>query len=193
MAPEPSRQEFDSGDALFALDPELRIVSWNRATERLTGTPAEQAIGRRCFEVLGGIEADGVAVCHPGCSYARLVRERRPVGSHEAMIRTNRGARRVSLSTVAVRGGDRPVFLHLMREAQAAQPARPEPGQPRVLSPRQQQVLEFLGEGLRAKEIASLLRLSETTVRNHIHAVLRRLGCHSQLEAVTKAQRQGIV
>lgn len=193
MTRELPTQEFDSGDALFALADDLRILAWNRAIERLTGMPAEQAIGRFCWEVLGGVEAEAAAVCHPGCSYARAVRVRRPVASHEVVIRTARGSRSVSLSTVEVRGGERPVFLQLMREAGPAQSARPGPRLPGVLSPRQQQVLELLGEGLRVKEIAARLGLCETTVRNHIRAILLRLGCHSQLEAVTKALREGIV
>jgi len=62
-----------------------------------------------------------------------------------------------------------------------------------ALSPRQLHILKLLDEGLRAREIALHLRVSETTVRNHIHAVLERLGCHSQLEAVAKARRLGII
>ncbi len=56
------------------------------------------------------------------------------------------------------------------------------------LSPRQRQVLALLASGVRAKEIAGCLGLSQTTVRNHIRSVLRRLGSHSQLEAVAKAR-----
>lgn len=191
MARNPSMHDFDSGDALFAVSEDLHILAWNRATEELTGTPAEHAVGRYCWQVLGGVAADGAAVCRSDCLYARRVRERWPVGSHEATIRTAHGRRSVVLSTVAVTGGERPVFLHLMQAAEAEDRSRPE--QLRVLSPRQQEVLEFLGEGLRAREIASRLGLSETTVRNHIRAVLGRLGCHSQLQAVAKARRQGMV
>jgi len=42
--------------------------------------------------------------------------------------------------------------------------------------------------GVRAKEIAARLGLAETTVRNHIRLLLRRLECHSQLEAVARAR-----
>jgi DNA-binding CsgD family transcriptional regulator len=31
------------------------------------------------------------------------------------------------------------------------------------------------------------------TVRNHVAAVLHRLGCHSQLEAVATARRRGLI
>ena len=60
------------------------------------------------------------------------------------------------------------------------------PAQP--LSPRQSEVLGLLARGVCAREIGARLGLSEATVRNHIRAVLRRLDCHSQLQAVARAR-----
>ena len=57
------------------------------------------------------------------------------------------------------------------------------------LSPRQHEVLELLANGIQARQIAVQLGLAETTVRNHIRHLLRKLGCHSQLEAVAVAYR----
>lgn len=37
------------------------------------------------------------------------------------------------------------------------------------------------------------LDLAEATVRNHIRLILRKLGCHSQLEAVAVAFRQNLL
>jgi len=56
------------------------------------------------------------------------------------------------------------------------------------LSPRQRQVLVLLARGVRARDIGARLGLSEATVRNHIRGLLRRLDCHSQLEAVARAR-----
>jgi PAS domain-containing protein len=58
---------FRSGDALFAFDADLTIVSWNRAAEELTAVSANEAVGRSCWEVLGGRDERGNVVCHPGC------------------------------------------------------------------------------------------------------------------------------
>lgn len=58
-----------------------------------------------------------------------------------------------------------------------------------TLSRRQREVLELLANGIPAREIAVRLGLAETTVRNHIRHLLRKLGCHSQLEAVAVAFR----
>lgn len=61
------------------------------------------------------------------------------------------------------------------------------------LSPRQRQVLDLLADGFGPNAIARRLGLSLPTVRNHIAAVLHRLGCHSQLEAVATARRRGLI
>jgi len=181
-------REFDSAEPLFAFDTHLRICSWNKAAEQLTGIPPEEAIGRYCFEVISGRAADGTPICGPGCSYARDLVEGRPAPLREVWMRTLGGPRRLSLSLIAVRGDQRPVFLHVMR-ATEAQPAPSGSAQPRVLSARQRQVLGLLAAGLRAREIARDLSIAETTVRNHIREILARLGCHSQLEVVAKLWR----
>ena len=174
-----------SGDALFAFDPDLTIVSWNRAAEELTGVSAGAAVGRRCWEVLAGHDERGNIVCHPGCSTARLAREGWPVGCQCLLIKAREGTRRVAVSTVVVDEGDRPLFVHVMA------PHRETPARgvvPVVLTPRQLQVLRLLADGVPAKVIASRLGLAEATVRNHIRAILAALETHSQLEAIAKAR-----
>lgn len=47
---------FRSGDALMAFAPDLRVDTWNDGLESLTGIPAGEAIGRPCWEVLGGLD-----------------------------------------------------------------------------------------------------------------------------------------
>ena len=58
-----------------------------------------------------------------------------------------------------------------------------------ALTAREREVLELLADGQRAHSIAEELGLSVLTVRNHIQAILRKLGCHSQLEAAALARR----
>ena len=62
-----------------------------------------------------------------------------------------------------------------------------------VLSRRQHEVLELLAQGLPARAIAERLGIAETTARNHIHALLNRLGCHSQLQAVVLARENRLI
>jgi two-component system, NarL family, nitrate/nitrite response regulator NarL len=52
------------------------------------------------------------------------------------------------------------------------------------LSRRQQQLASFLAKGLTNKEIAAKLNLSEFTVKNHVHRIMRQLNVESRYEAV---------
>jgi PAS domain S-box-containing protein len=183
---------FRSGEALFAFDEELRVVSWNREAEELTGLTAEDAIGSWCWEVLGGTEEDGALVCHPRCSYARLAREGWPVRCHDLVIRTDAGRKRVALSTIALGNSEPRLFLHLMHEAPGSATEGTGPAS-LDLTPRQLQVLELLSDGLPAKTIARQLGIAVATVRNHVRAILIELDAHSQLEALAKARREGLL
>lgn len=174
---------FQSGDAIFAFDSDLTIVSWNRAAEELTGVSADEAVGRRCFEVLGGHGDRGDLVCHRGCSTARLMRERWPVASQGVVIEARGGTRGVQLSTIAVDDGDSPLFLHVLIPREERSPPAVQ-----LLTARQQEVLQRLADGVPAKVVATRLGIAEPTVRNHIRAILVALGAHSQLEAIAKAR-----
>ena len=52
------------------------------------------------------------------------------------------------------------------------------------LTRRQQELLPMVARGLTNKEIASQLNLSEQTIKNHIHRLLRRMGANDRSEAV---------
>jgi DNA-binding CsgD family transcriptional regulator len=64
---------------------------------------------------------------------------------------------------------------------------------PLALTPRQMEVLRLLADASTTAEIARLLGVSVETARNHIRALLRRLGAHTRLEAVIEARRRGLV
>lgn len=53
------------------------------------------------------------------------------------------------------------------------------------LTPRQGQVLNLVLRGLPNKRIASALALSEPTVKEHVTAILMRLGVNNRVEAIT--------
>jgi PAS domain S-box-containing protein len=183
-------EAFRTGDALVAFDADLTVVSWNRPAEELTGISADDAVGRHCWEVLGGHDQHGGIVCHLGCSTARLAREGWPIRCQCLLIKTREGERRVEMSTVAVDEGDRPLFLHVMvPRSETVSPS----AVPVSLTRRQRQVLTLLADGVPAKVIANRLGLAEATVRNHIRAILVALGTHSQLEAIARARRLRLV
>jgi PAS domain S-box-containing protein len=61
------------------------------------------------------------------------------------------------------------------------------------LTPRQQEVLRLLAEGLETPAIARRLGVADETARNHIRALLRATGAHSRLEAVLMGFRAGVI
>src|SRR2546423_1682225 len=112
-------QQYRSGDPLFVLDQELRIMAWNAAVEGLTGITAEAAVGNPCWSVLGGLAEDGAVVCHAGCALAREAFRRRVASSHSLSVRTSSGRRRVTVSTIIAGAVGSPHLAHLLRPAPA--------------------------------------------------------------------------
>lgn len=61
------------------------------------------------------------------------------------------------------------------------------------LTPRQNEVLTLLAEGLNNAEIADRLDISPNTVSRHRENIMRRLNLHSRTELVKYAIRKGII
>jgi DNA-binding NarL/FixJ family response regulator len=116
-----------------------------------------------------------------------------PVSALAGWFRTPGGDVLAEVHAVALETGERVVgvfgLINPMHEAGTA----PVPAGRTSLTPRQLQVLQYLGEGRTTVEIAEAMNLAQETVRNHIRAVLRGLGVHSRLEAVIEAQRLGLL
>lgn len=64
---------------------------------------------------------------------------------------------------------------------------------PHALPPRQHAVLRLLGEGLTNKEIAARLNISPATVKIHVSRLIDTLGAANRTDAVSKAQRAGLI
>jgi len=60
------------------------------------------------------------------------------------------------------------------------------------LTRREQQLVQLIALGLTNKEIASQLNLSEQTVKNHVHRMLRKVGANDRLSVVELCRTQGI-
>jgi DNA-binding NarL/FixJ family response regulator len=59
------------------------------------------------------------------------------------------------------------------------------------LTLRQQELVALVAKGLTNKEIASRLNLSEFTVRNHIHRILKQVDAGNRSEAVEAIRAYG--
>jgi len=88
-------------DGVFSVDPEFRITSFNRAAERITGVPAEQAIGKRCSEVFHS------NICERGCGIRQTLETGKQVIDLPARILNSRGhSLPISLSTALLRDSE---------------------------------------------------------------------------------------
>jgi len=200
-----------TAEALFVVDPEYRIVHWDARAESLTGLLAEEMVGKPCYEALQGECEGGNPFSEQLLSVMRLAQEGRSVPSYEVRLFTRAGGRRwVSVSNLAVQAEEGPYLVYLLRDSRKAhevlemaqelirlssskrEPA-PNRGDVPELTPRQLEVVELLARGKSVKEIGKELYLSQATVRNHVRSLLQALGAHSQLEALAKARKIGLL
>ena len=73
-------------------------------------------------------------------------------------------------------------FQHMRRTMEAV--AAP-------LTPRETQILNHIADGNSNKQIASILGISEQTIKNHISSILRKLNANDRAHAVVLAIRHG--
>ena len=62
-----------------------------------------------------------------------------------------------------------------------------------VLTPREDQVLALLTEGLSNRAIAARLSISDQTVKFHVASICGKLGAVNRTDAVRRAARRGLV
>lgn len=70
---------------------------------------------------------------------------------------------------------------------------RREDGKDRLLSPRETDVVRMVAAGLRNKEIAMRLSISEGTVKSYLHAIYEKLDVHGRVELTLYAQENGLL
>ena len=62
-----------------------------------------------------------------------------------------------------------------------------------ALTNREIEVLQLVARGMRNKEIAAALKISDETAQGHVKNILAKLSVHDRTEAVAVAIRRGIV
>ena len=61
------------------------------------------------------------------------------------------------------------------------------------MTPRENEVIALVGRGMRNKEIAAALGISEQTVEVHMKNIFAKLGVSDRSAALTVALRRGII
>ncbi|HWP41952.1 MAG TPA: response regulator transcription factor, partial [Blastocatellia bacterium] len=82
--------------------------------------------------------------------------------------------------------------LSEMVRASKPKEADPESSKIASLTEREREVVALVGEGLKNKQIADRLFISETTVRHHLTSIFDKLGVSDRVELLIYAYRHGL-
>jgi PAS domain S-box-containing protein len=208
-----------SVDGVFALNASQTVTFWNQACENITGIPATQAVGRCCHELMRGHDLKDKPLCKCDCPLSSLSKGGPPPSALPMKISHTDGRTvHLKVSTMLIPSTQQGQWsiVHVMRHGRGKQPASLYPDtsqqQPDIapqcqafarqhavpqgaclLTSREREVLQLLGQGVNLEAMATHLHLSQTTVRNHIQRLMAKLGVHSRLEAVAYAHRHQLV
>jgi DNA-binding CsgD family transcriptional regulator len=170
---------------MYVLDRKGRIVWLNDAGEALV----PGATGKLFTEVLAPDYVHSARRL-----FARRILGQGPFADHTTVINPPGAPRvEVDISSVPLRKGHQivGVFGVVTGTRPVAEPTTAV-GAP-ALTPRQHEVLRFLGAGMTTNQMAEHMGLSPETVRNHVKAALGELNARSRLEAVLTAYRVGLL
>ena len=206
-----------TADAAYTVTESGEICSWNRAAEELFGYPANEVLRRHIDDVLGARDALDTGALAGGSEAATrhwgeasggipnfdlevLTRsgDRIWVNVSTVVFDTRRTGRRLLVRLARGIDQRRRNEALLKRMVEAARrvvaltdDARHAPVEP--LSEHERRILKLFAEGNNSTTIARKLRISPQTLRNHLHHINQKLRTHNRLEAVTHAQRRGLI
>lgn len=90
---------------------------------------------------------------------------------------------------------DPPLMAGVLSEMTRSSKGRktdPEADKIAALTNREREVIVLVGEGIKSKEIAGRLFISETTVRHHLTSIFDKLGVADRVELLIYAYRHGL-
>ena len=207
-----------TADAAYTVTEDGEICSWNAAAERLFGYPASEVLTRNIDEILEARDDLGTKALAGGFEAAtrRWDGQSGGIAAFDLEVRARTGRRLwVNVSTIVFdnRRTGRRLFVRLARDitqrrhnekllnqmvevarqiaALAGDASDHAPIEP--LSDQERRILKLFAEGNNSATIIRRLRISPQTLRNHLHHINRKLRTHNRLEAVTHAQRRGLI
>jgi PAS domain S-box-containing protein len=207
-----------TADAAYTVTENGEICSWNEAAEQLFGYAAGEVLGRNIDEVTEARDRLGTRALAGGPDSAtrRTDGESPGIPNFDVEIRTKSSERIwVNISTIVFdnRRTGRRLFIRLARDiekdrrneelvTQMLESARQllalahDPSHHATvesLTEQEVRILKLFAEGRSSATISRKLRISPQTLRNHLHHINLKLRTHNRLEAVTHAQRRGLI
>ena len=164
------------------LDVDLQGATATDATRRLRRDAPESAIvvvggGDDDASILEAVEVGAAAHVSQIAEPAELVATIRRVADGEDLLTDELAGRPDLVEKI----------IDAFREGYALQEEHAAP----VLTARELEVLSYVADGMRNREIADRLSVSEHTVKNHLTKIMHTLGAPNRTQAVTYAVRQG--
>jgi DNA-binding NarL/FixJ family response regulator len=171
-------------DAVRAFAPDVLVLDLKMQDGHgLDVMRALKAEGRGCPTVVltaamqGDELTDAMALGVAGI----VLKESPPASVVDCVRDVHRGERRIDLETLTRAVEHRRPRPHLSGE-------RTPP-----LTPRETEIVRLVAQGLRNKELAQRLSITEGTVKIHLHNIYDKLGVDGRLELVLSAQQKGLV
>jgi PAS domain S-box-containing protein len=207
-----------TADAAYTVTEDGEICSWNGSAERLFGYAASEVLGRNVDAVFDARDDLGTQALAGGLEAAtrRWDGTSTGIAAFDLEVRTQPGNRIwVNVSTIVfdnTRTGRR-LFVRLAhditqrrhkeqlldrltevaRQVVALTADVSDHAPVETLSDQERRILKLFADGNNPATIARKLRISAQTLRNHLHRINRKLRTHNRLEAVTHAQRRGLI
>ena len=207
-----------TAEAAYAVTVDGEICSWNAAAERLFGHPSHEVIGRSIDDILDARDTLGTRPLAGGLEAATRRWDGRTGGipNFDLEVRVGSGRRLwVNVSTIVFdnhRTGRRlfvrlahdishrrqkeellNAMLRAARDVVAIADDASDQAPVEALSDQERRILTLFADGSSPGAIAETLDISAQTLRNHLHHINRKLRTHTRLEAVTHAQRRGLI
>jgi PAS domain S-box-containing protein len=207
-----------TADAAYTVTEDGEICSWNGSAERLFGYAASEVLHRNVDEVLKARDDLGTEALAGGLEAAtrRWDGTAGGIAAFDVEVGARSGQRIwVNVSTIVFdnRRTGRRLFVRLAhditprrhkeellnrmtelaRQVVALTSDTSDQAPVETLSEQERRILKLFAEGNNPATIARRLRISAQTLRNHLHHINRKLRTHNRLEAVTHAQRRGLI
>ncbi|HEX2943773.1 MAG TPA: response regulator transcription factor [Rhodopila sp.] len=152
----------------------------------------EAAVSKQIAMIQRGVTATPVIVLSDAeeADQTRTIREMLSSGAH-GFIPTRSTSMSITLAAIRfVRAGGTFAPLDLLLTSQPEREKTASAGtQPNALTARQMAVLAHLQQGKANKIIAHELKMSESTVKVHVRAIMRKMGATNRTQAAYKAQQ----
>jgi PAS domain S-box-containing protein len=207
-----------TADAAYTVTADGEICSWNHAAQEMLGYSEEEVLHRNIDDVLKARDSMGTAALAGGTDASTRSWSEMTGGipNFDLEIETRDAEKLwVNVSTIIYNNSrtGRQLFVRLMHDVdqrhrneelltrmiaaarQLVQLAETSPSHAPVtpLSEQERRILALFAEGSDPAAIAATLSISAQTLRNHLHNINRKLRTHNRLEAVTHAQKRGLI